>query len=177
MSERLYALLADFDTPEALVVAAERAFAAGYRRMDAFSPFPVEGLSEALGQRPSRVPAIVLIAGILGGAGGYLMQYWMNAFDYALNIGGRPPHSWPAFIPVTFEMTVLIAAVVGVIGMFALNRLPMPYHPVFNAPHFDRATHDRFFLAIEADDPQFDREKTAAFLASLGAIQVAEAPE
>src|SRR5438477_4705919 len=152
----LYGLMAEFDDPNAIVVAARRAYTEGYRRMNAYSPFPIEELSEAIGFHHNRLPLIVLIGGILGGLSGYLLQYYTAVIDYPINIGGRPLHSWPAFIPITFEMTVLGAALFAVLGMLALNGLPMPYHPVFNAPRFELASRNRFFLCIETRDPKFD---------------------
>ncbi len=170
----LYGLMAEFIQPEQLVAAAERARQEGYRKMDAYSPYPVEGLAEALGFRRTRVPLITLIGGLVGCVGGFYMQYWIAAIDYPLNVGGRPLNSWPAFIPVTFELTVLGAALSAVLGMLALNGLPMPHHPVFNAPRFAMATRDRFFLCIEAKDPKFDRAATKRFLESLQCREVAE---
>src|SRR2546427_8356030 len=172
----LYGVLAEFDTPDELLAATRRAHEAGYRQMDAYTPFPIEGLAEALGFHRPRLPLIVLLGGIVGGVGGYLMQYWIAAIDYPLNIGGRPLHSWPAFIPVTFELTILGAALAAVLGMLVLNGLPMPYHPLFHVPRFALATRDRFFLCIEARDPKFDREATRQFLASLEPREVAEVP-
>ncbi|OFW17324.1 MAG: hypothetical protein A3F70_14485 [Acidobacteria bacterium RIFCSPLOWO2_12_FULL_67_14] len=170
----LHGLMAEFDTPTALVHAAERARLEGYREMDAYSPIPVEELSEALGLRRTRLPRLVFAGGILGGLAGYGLEYWSQAIAYPLNIGGRPYHSWPHFIPVTFETTVLGAALAAFIGMWALNRLPQPYHPVFNVPAFARASVDRFFLCIEATDPKFDRHATWKFLESLHPVGVAE---
>jgi len=170
----IYGLLAEFDSPTALFQAAERACAEGYRRMDAYSPFPIEGLAEALGYRSTRLPLLVLVGGVLGCVGGYLLQYYSAVISYPLNVGGRPLHSWPAFIPVTFELTILGAALFAVLGMLGLNGLPMPYHPVFNVPRFALATRDRFFLCIEATDAKFDREATRQFLANLQAREVTE---
>ncbi|MEW6299067.1 MAG: DUF3341 domain-containing protein [Thermodesulfobacteriota bacterium] len=170
----LYGLMAEFDTPEELLAAARRARDAGYRQMDAYTPFPVEGLAEAIGFRRTWLPLIVLIGGIIGCLSGYLLQYWTSVIDYPLNIGGRPLHSWPAFVVVTFELTVLFAALSAVLGMLALNGLPMPYHPVFNVPRFAFATRDRFFLCLEATDPQFDREETRRFLERSQPRQVSE---
>jgi hypothetical protein len=163
----LYGLMAEFDNPTDLVAAARKTYEEGYRRINGYSPFPIEELSEAIGFHKTRLPLIVLIGGIIGGLGGYLMQYYLSVFEYPLNVGGRPFHSWPSFIPITFETTVLGAALATVFGMLALNGLPQPYHPVFNAPRFALATRDRFFLAIEARDPQFDYEKTKQFMQSL----------
>jgi len=163
----LYGLMAEFDTPTALVAAARRAYQAGYRRMDAYSPFPIEELHEAIGAHHTRLPLLVLLGGVAGGLGGYALQYWVSAVAYPLNVGGKPFHSWPAFIPVTFECTILVAALSAVLGMLALNGLPMPYHPVFNAPRFALASRNRFFLCIEARDPRFDPAETRRFLETL----------
>ena len=170
----LYGLMAEFDTTSQLIAAAERCRAEGYRHVNAYTPFPVEGLAEALGFRRSNVPLITLIGGLLGGAGGFFMQYWMTAISYPQNIGGRPLNSWPMFIPVTFELTVLGASVFAVLGMLALNKLPMPHHPVFNVPRFALASYDRFFLCIEAKDLKFDRGSTEKLLKSLNAHDVCE---
>ena len=170
-----YGLMAEFTRPENILKAAQAAYQAGYRAMDAYTPYPVEGLDEAIGlKNPSPVAYVVFIGGLLGGVGGFFMQYFATVIDYPLNIGGRPFNSWPAYIPITFELTVLLAAFAALIGMLIMNRLPEPYHPVFNAPEFERATIDRFFLAIEARDPQFDLEKTRNFMQSLGAERVDE---
>jgi hypothetical protein len=162
----LYGLMAEFASPEALLAAARRAYAEGYRRMDAYSPFPVDGLAEAIGFRRNLLPLIVLIGGIAGAAGGFYLQYWISVVDYPLNIGGRPLNSWPSFIPVTFELTILLAALAAVLGLLALNGLPMPYHPVFNVERFELASRNRFFLCIESRDPRFDREATRRFMES-----------
>jgi len=170
----LYGLMAEFTAPEELVAAARRAREEGYRRVEAYTPYPLEEVSEALGAHPSRLPLIVLVGGLCGAAGGYLLQYWINLVAYPLNVGGRPIHSWPAFIVPTFEMTILCAALAAVLGMFFLNGLPHPYHPVFNVPRFAAASRDRFFLVIEAADPRFDRQGTASFLAAQNPSEVAE---
>ena len=170
----VYGLMAEFDNPTDVVRAAERVYTEGYRQIDAYSPYPIEELSEAIGFHSNRLPLIVLICGILGCVGGFSLCYWASAIAYPLNIGGRPLNSWPAFIPVTFETTILVAAFGAVFGMLALNRLPQPYHPVFNAPRFDLATRNTFFLCVEARDPKFDKEATRAFLLSLGPREVTD---
>ena len=162
-----YGLLAEFDDPTALVAATERAHQEGYRRMDAYSPFPIEELHTALGAPPTRLPLMVLLGGLFGCLGGYGLQYWVSVIAYPVNVGGRPLHSWPAFIPVTFECTILAAALSAVIGMLALNGLPLPYHPVFNVRRFALASRNRFFLCIEAKDDKFDLEETRRFLETL----------
>ncbi len=172
----IYGLMAEFEGPNELVEAAHRAHKAGYRRMDAFSPFPIEELSEAIGFHHTNVPLVVLIGGLLGGISGFLMQYWVSVYNYPLNIAGRPLNSWPAFIVPTFELTILGAALFAVFGMLALNGLPMPYHPVFNVERFAFATKDRFFLVVEARDPRFDRKATEEFLLSLHPRAVSEVP-
>jgi hypothetical protein len=172
----IHGLMAEFDSATDLVQAAHRAHQAGYRRMDAYSPFPIEELSEAIGFHHTNVPLVVLIGGLLGGLSGFLMQYWISAINYPENIAGRPLNSWPAFIVVTFEMTILGAALFAVLGMLALNGLPMPYHPVFNVERFAFASKDRFFLCIEARDPRFDRKATEDFLRSLNPRDVTEVP-
>ena len=174
MSARLYGLLAEFETPDALLLAAQKAYATGYRKMDAYSPYPVEGLAEAIGFEKTRVPLVVLIGGIAGGLTAYAMQYYSAVWDYPLNVGGRPLHSWPAFIPITFELTVLFAAFAAVFGMLLMNGLPKPYHPVFNVPEFKLASQTRFFLCLEANDSQFRPAETRSFLETLGALAVRE---
>jgi hypothetical protein len=159
--------MAEFTSPDELVHAATAAYEAGYRCMDAYSPLPIHGLARALGFRRTRVPLIVLLGGLAGCLGGFFLQYWISAVDYPINVGGRPYNSWPSFVPVTFELTILVAAFAALLGMLALNGLPMPYHPVFNVERFALASRDRFFLCIEAVDPQFDREATNTFLQSL----------
>jgi ActD protein len=168
----VYGLLAEFDDPTSLVAAADRARHAGYRSMDAYSPFPIEELHEAIGSHHTRLPLIVLIGGVCGCIGGYALQYWASAVTYPINVGGKPLHSWPAFIPVTFECTILAAALTAVFAMLGLNRLPMPYHPVFNVPRFALASRNRFFLCIESTDPQFDIENTRKFLETLNPREV-----
>jgi hypothetical protein len=164
---RLYGLMAEFDNPADLVEAARRTREAGYRRLDAYTPYPIEALTEALDIHDRRLPAVVLGGGILGGLAAYALCYWTSVIAYPLNIGGKPFHSAPAFIIPTFETTILFAAFAAVLGMLALNGLPMPYHPVFNAPRFAMASRDRFFLCIEAADPKFDHDETWAVLTGL----------
>jgi len=169
----LFGLMAEFDSADAILSATRAAWQAGYRELDAYAPYPVEGLARALGMRQSRIPSVVLIGGLAGGAVGFGMQYWTMAFDYPLNVGGRPYNSWPVFVPIAFELLVLVASFAAFLGMLFLNGLPKLHHPVFNVPGFERASQDRFFLCIEATDPLFDRETTAGFLAGcnpLGAI-------
>jgi hypothetical protein len=170
----LYGLMAEFEDHQQLVEAAKRAYAQGYREMDAYAPFPVEGLAEALGREGSLVPLFTLLGGMAGGLGGYFMEWYSMARLYPLNVGGRPHNSWPNFIPVTFELTVLIASLSALTAMLVLNRLPRPNHPVFNVPEFRRASIDRFFLSIEAEDPSFERAATWRFLQSLKPVKVSE---
>jgi hypothetical protein len=172
-----YGLVAEFESAAGLVRAAAAARDAGYKRLDAYSPFPVEGLTEALGRPTTRLPLVVLLGGLLGGLSGYLLQYYTSVVTYPLNVGGRPFHSWPAFIPVTFECTVLGASLAAVLGMLALNGLPMPYHPLFHLERFARASRDRFFLCVQAADPKFDLAGTRQFLEGLGPSEVMEVPQ
>ena len=176
LSPAIYGILAEFDSPTDLVYATKAAYAAGYRKMDAYSPFPIEEASEALGFHKSRVPLIVLLGGLLGGLSGFGLQYWINVISYPLNIGGKPYNSWPAFIVPTFEMTILFAGLAGVFGMFALNGLPMPYHPLFNVDRFSAVTRDKFFLCVEAADPKFDVVDTQRFMESLKPVSISEVP-
>jgi hypothetical protein len=169
-----YGLIAEFASEGEVVAAARAAREAGYSRMDAYTPYPVEALNDALALPRSKVPLIVLIGGILGGLGGFMLQYWSSVIRYPMNVGGRPFNSWPAFIVVTFECTILLAAISGVIGMILLNKLPQPYHPVFNWERFVHASRDRFYLCIEAVDPEFDRQGTETFLRSLNPSEVTD---
>ncbi|HVM76502.1 MAG TPA: DUF3341 domain-containing protein [Candidatus Saccharimonadales bacterium] len=170
----LHGVMGEFETPEQLVSAAKKAREAGYKHVEAYTPFPIEGLAEHIGFRWTAVPLITLIGGVGGGLTGFGLQYWCSAISYPLNIGGRPLNSWPAFIPVTFELTVLGAAIFAVVGMIALNKLPQPHHPVFNVERFAHASTDRFFLCIEARDPKFDVAGSARFLQEQRAVHVTE---
>jgi hypothetical protein len=163
----IYGLVAEFDGAEALLAATRQTFAEGYRKLEAYSPFPIEGLDEALEFHRNRVPLITLIGGIVGGVGGFFMEWFSAVIHYPINVGGRPLNSWPAFIPITFELTILCASIAALLGMLGLNGLPMPYHPLFNVDQFQRASRDRFFLCVEATDPKFDRERTRLFLQNL----------
>lgn len=174
---KTYALMAEFAVAEKLLDGARRAHAEGYRQIEAYTPFAIEGLSEAIGFRSNRVPLIVLLGGIIGGAGGYFLQWYSAVVDYPINSGGRPFHSWPAFIPATFEMTVLGAALAALFGMLILNGLPRLSHPMFNAPDFDLASRNRFFLCIKISDPRFDVRNTREFLDSLLPMKVSEVEE
>jgi Protein of unknown function (DUF3341) len=170
----IYGVIAEFDNPTALVTAARAAREKGYRRMDAYSPFPIEELTDALHLHHNKLPLIVLVGGIIGGILGYLLQYYVTVIYFPINVAGRPLHSWPSYIVITFEMTILLAALSAVLGLLALCGLPMPYHPVFNVPRFALASRNRFFLCIQARDPLFDREKTSEFLETLEPREVSE---
>jgi ActD protein len=170
----IWGLMAEFEGPTEVVEAARKVHEAGYRKIDAYTPYPIEELAEALGHHHSWLPLLVLAGGITGCIAGYLLQYWSATIAYPLNIGGRPIHSWPAFIVPTFETTILFAAGTAVLGMLALNGLPEPYHPVFNVPQFARASKDRFFLVIKSRDPKFDQDRTWSYLLSLGPRSVSE---
>jgi hypothetical protein len=172
--ETIYGLMAEFATPEQLLEAARHTHDAGYRRIDAFAPFPIEGLAHAVGFHRTRLPLVVMLAGMVGGCAGFFLQYYAAVVSYPINVGGRPLNSWPAFIPVTFELTILGAATFAVLGMLALNLLPQPYHPVFNVERFSHASSDRFFLCIESRDPKFHLAETAKFLQSVQAHHVHE---
>ena len=174
MAHPLYGVMAEFETPTALLAATRDAYAQGYRRMDAYTPFPIEELTDALGFHHTKLPLIVLIGGLVGCIGGFALQYWASTTAYPINVGGRPMNSWPMFIPVTFELTILVAALSAVLGMLALNGLPQPYHPVFNVPRFALASRNRFFLCIMSRDPRFDRDRTRHFLESTGAREVSD---
>ena len=174
--EGTYGVIAEFGEPQDLLDAANAAREAGYTELDAYSPFPIHGLSEAIGFHRSRLSAVVLGGGIIGGLAGFFMCWYANVVWYPLNIGGKPYNSWPAWIPITFECTILFAAFAAVFGMLALNGLPMPYHPVFNVPRFDQASRDKFFLVIQARDPKFDIDAVWKFLESLGPREVTDVP-
>lgn len=174
MIKPIYGLMAEFDNPSSLVTAARAAREKGYRKLDAYSPFPIEELSEALHLHKNKLPLIVLIGGICGGLTGYLLQYYVTVWYFPINIGGRPLHSWPAYIVITFELTILFAAISAVLGLLALCGLPMPYHPTFNVPRFALASRNRFFLCIESSDPLFDHDETSAFLETLEPREVSE---
>lgn len=163
----LWGVLAEYDSPERLMEAAKKAKSAGYKKLDAYTPIPMEGLSLALGQKKTKIQWLILLAGIVGAAGGFFMQYYASVIDYPLNIGGRPLNSWPSFMPITFELTVLSAAFMAVFGMFALNGFPEPYHPVFNVDAFDGASRDKFFLCVTAEEEGFDIQQVKKFLESL----------
>ena len=172
----VYGLMAEFDSAQELVAAAHKTHAEGYRKMDAYSPFPIEGLAEAIGFHKNRVSLVVLIGGLIGLITAYSLQYWVAVITYPTNIGGRPYHSWPSFIIVTFELTILFGGISSAVGMLALNGLPMPYHPVFNVAEFAKATENKFFLVVESSDPQYDAARTRSFLSSLSPRMVAEVP-
>jgi hypothetical protein len=174
-SSNIYGVMGEFETATQLIRAAEKTREAGYKDIDAYAPFPVEGLSEAMGLRRSWVPPVTLLGGLLGGLTGFFFQYWVNVSAYPINIAGRPPNSWPAFIPVTFELTILGASTFAVFGMIAMNKLPRPHHPVFNVARFSQhASIDRFFLCIEATDAKFHLAESARFLQGLHAVHVTE---
>lgn len=172
----IHGLVAEFESTAALVEATRAAHNEGYRRIEAYSPFPIEEIAEILDFRKTRVPLVVLIGGIIGCIAGFYMQYYACVISYPLNVGGRPFNSWPAFIPITFELTILCASLAAVFGMLAMNGLPMPYHPLFNVPEFARASQDRFFLSVQARDPKFDLVRTGEFLASLNPMEVKIVP-
>jgi hypothetical protein len=169
-----YGVMGEFETAEELLHAVEKTREAGFHDFDAFAPFPVEGLSEAMGLKWSEVPIVTLLGGLCGGLGGFFFQVWCNVSSYPQNIGGRPLNSWPAFIPVTFELTILGASISAVLGMLAFNKLPQPHHPVFSMKRFSSASNDRFYLCIEASDPKFNLTDSAKFLQSVHAQHVSE---
>jgi hypothetical protein len=172
----IYGMMAEFDTPTALLDAARRTYQAGYRKIDAYSPFPVEGLAEEIGFHHNGVALVVLICGIIGGFTAYLMEYWCDAISYPINVGGRPYNSWPAFIVITFELTILFGGISALLGMLALNGLPMPYHPVFNVPRFSSASKDRFFLIVFSSDQKYNPAGVRSFLEALQPRSISEVP-
>jgi hypothetical protein len=173
--ETCYGILAEFEDADRLLDAARRAYREGYRRMDAYSPFHIEGLADAIGFHRSHVSLVFLVAALIGAIGGFLLEYYIAVIDYPINVAGRPLNSWPAFVPIMFELTVLCSGVAGFIAMLIMNRLPMPYHPVFNSDSFkEHAMSDRFYLGIESNDPKFDPNETKAFLQQLNAKEVSE---
>lgn len=172
----IYGMMAEFASASDLVAAARKTHDAGYQKIDAYSPFPVEELADAIGFHKNSVPLVTLIGGLVGGISGYLMQYWISVISYPINVGGKPYHSWPSFIIVTFEMTILFAGISAVFGMLALNGLPMPYHPVFHVPRFALATKDRFFLIVFSTDPKYESTATRRFLEGLGPRSISEVP-
>src|SRR5579871_1479547 len=174
MVKPIFGVMAEFDSPTALVNAARAAREKGYRKLDAYSPFPIEELTDALHLHKNKLPLIVLCGGILGGLSGYLLQYYVTVWYFPINIGGRPLHSWPSYIIITFEMTILFAALSAVFGLLGLCGLPMPYHPAFNVPRFALASRNRFFLCIESEDPMFDHDRTSEFLETLEPKEVSE---
>jgi ActD protein len=174
LTKPIYGVTAEFDNPTALVNAARAAREKGYRKLDAYSPFPIEELNDVLHLHRNKLPLIVLLGGIAGGLTGYLLQYYVTVIEFPINVGGRPLHSWPAYIIITFELTILFAALACVLGLLALCGLPTPYHPMFNVPRFATASRNRFFLCIEASDPLYDHDRTAEFLETLDPKEVSE---
>lgn len=176
LKNEIFGLVAEFETPEGLLSAAERVRDAGYKKADAYAPFPVHGLTEAMGFPKTRVPLIVLCGGIIGGLTGFFMQYYAFALSYPFIIAGRQLYSWPNFIPISYECTILFAAFSACFGMLGLNGLPQPYHPLFNVPSFQQASRDRFFICIERVDPKFKLDDTRKFLEGLNPLEVLEVP-
>lgn len=174
MAKPIYAIVGEFDDTETLVEAARRVRSEGYRKVEAYTPFPVHGLTDALDVTDSKVFYITFIAGLIGFASGCFLEAWTSSIDYPMNVGGRPYISWPSFVPVAYESTILAAAFGALLGMLGLNGLPRPYHSIFNTPNFDRASQDRFFLAIETADRRYDPNRTVDFLKSVGATAVSE---
>jgi hypothetical protein len=173
----IHGIMAEFETATDLVAAANKTREAGYVDVDAYSPIPIEELHHAIGFKATKLPLMVLIGGLLGASGGFTLEWWVSAVAYPINVGGKPFVAWPMFIPVTFECGILAAALTAVVGMFALNKLPQPYHPVFNVPRFAMASRNRFFLCIEATDRQFELDRTRAFMETLGAYEVTTVAE
>lgn len=174
---RIHGIIAEFSDQENLIAAAVKIRRAGYTRMDAYTPYPVEELDDILGISEPVLPWLVFFGGIFGAIAGFGLQYWTSVMDYPMNVGGRPNNSWQAFLPVTVETTILCAAVVAILGMLVLNGFPHPWHPIFNAPDFERVSSDRFFLCVEAIDPQFDFTETKHMMMSMNALNVSEVYE
>ncbi|HEX3110134.1 MAG TPA: DUF3341 domain-containing protein [Thermoanaerobaculia bacterium] len=174
--EGTYGIMAEFNDPQSLLDAANAAREAGYKELDAYSPFPIHGLSDAIGFAHTKLSAVILAMGIIGGLSGFFMCWYANVITYPLNIGGKPYNSWPAWIPITFECAILFAAFGAVLGMLALNGLPMPYHPVFNVKRFENASRDRFFLVIQSRDPKFDVDSVYKFMDTLKPREVVDVP-
>ncbi len=172
MDQNISALLAQLDTPTQMVDAARQVRDAGYTKTDAFSPFPLHEIDEALGIKKSILPFLVFGGGVIGLLTGLALTYYVHVIEYPIIVGGRPYFSLPSFIPPMFELTILFAAFTAVFGMILLNGLPQPYHPVFNVPRFALATREKFFLIIEAKDPKFDYEGTRSFMESLNPQEV-----
>jgi hypothetical protein len=172
----IYGLVAEFDQPEPLIEAARRARDIGYVDVDAYTPFPVEELVHTLGLRKSSLPLFALIGAVVGAGGAYLLLWYSSSVDYPWNVAGRPLHSWPSYVPITFELGILGAAAFIFAAVFVLNRFPMPYHPISNVPAFRRASRDRFFLCIRSTDPRFDAQRTREFLQSLHSRRVDDVP-
>ena len=173
-ADQLYGLVAEFESADQLLEATRRTREEGFRRFDAYTPFPVHGLAEATGMRHTRLPMVVFVGGVIGALTGFSLQFWAQAVDYPLHFSGRPLAAWPAYIVISFELTILFAAIATVVGILAMSGLPQPYHALFNVERFQLASRDRFFLAIEARDKRFDREDTRRFLESLGSSGVFE---
>jgi ActD protein len=173
-TDKSYGIFAEFAEPERLLYAARKAREAGYSKLEAFTPYPLEGLDQIIGLKKDLVALITLLGGLISGVLGFFMQYYANVIDYPINVGGRPDNSWQSFIIITFELTILGAALSAALSMIALNRLPRPHHPAFNAQAFSRASKDRFFLCVKADDPYFDRQQTMNFLSELLPLRVSE---
>jgi hypothetical protein len=174
MSHEIYGVIAEYDTPEQVLSAAKAAHRAGYQKMDAYTPHPVEGLDDALGMQPTRLGFVVLAMGLVGMVTGYFMQWYSMNIFYPLNIGGRPLHDWPTYVVITFELTVLLSAFTAGLFMLARNGLPRPYHPVFNTPGFERATRDGYYLCIESEDPTFDLKRVQSFFQGTTPVSVHE---
>ena len=172
----LFGVMAEYANEEEVVHAAQKMYDLGYRKMDGYTPFPVHGLDEAIGRRRTKLPMLVLAGGIAGLVGGMGMMWFSSVVHYPINVGGRPYFSWPMFIPIAFECTVLLASLTAVFAMLGLNNLPEPYHPTFNVPNFARASRDSFFLCVEATDDKFDVQKLFEDFNTTHARSVHEVP-